>query len=129
MANTFMINVPENFDMEDFGQNLRDRYRAKGFTVSMMSSRKSLTIQFEKNCGGINMILGLGMGITASCFLQEKGLVVNYSDGDWTGKIVGLAIGWVLCFIPFITAIIGCIQQSGLPKQINSDITSLVGKY
>lgn len=55
--------------------------------------------------------MGLGKGITASCSLQNNTLVVNYLEGDWIGKIIGLAVGWILCFIPFITAIIGCSSK------------------
>lgn len=126
MANSFMINVPVDFDLEYLGQKLRGMYQAKGFTVSMVSGRENLRIQFDKNCGGINMLMGLGKGITATCSLQNGCLVVDYSDGDWVGKIVGLVVGWILCFIPFITAIIGCIQQSELPKKISQDIMTIV---
>ena len=65
----------------------------------------------KKNCDGINLLMGLGKGITASCSLQNNTLVVNYLEGDWIGKIIGLAVGWILCFIPFITAIIGCSSK------------------
>ncbi len=126
MANTFMTNVPKDFDMRYLGQRLQEIYQAKGFNVSMVTGETNLRIQFEKNCGGVNMLLGLGRGITANCILQNGSLIVNYSDGDWTGKVIGLAIGWVLCLIPFITAIVGCVQQSSLPKEVNNDILSIV---
>ncbi len=126
MANTLMIDVPVNFDVNYLGNQLRERYQSKGFTVSMVSGNNNLRIQFEKNCGGINMLMGLGKGITANCFLQNNSLIVNYGEGDWVGKIVGLAVGWILCFVPFITALIGCVQQSGLPKEINEDIMEIV---
>ena len=48
-------------------------------------------------------------------------LTINFSDGDWTGKIIGLCVGWFICFVPFITAIIGCVKQSQLPKKIGND--------
>ncbi len=126
MANTFMTNVPANLNMAYLGQRLQEIYRAKGYNVSMVTGETNLRIQFDKNCGGINMLLGLGKGITANCYLQNGSLIVNYSDGDWTGKIIGLAIGWILCLIPFITAIIGCVQQSGLPNEISNDIMAIV---
>lgn len=129
MANTLMTNVPENFDMEVFGQRLQECYQAKGFQVSRATISNSVRIQFDKGCGGINILLGMGKGITANCTLQGNALVVNYSDGDWTGKIVGLIVGWVLCFIPLITALIGCIGQNSLPKEINNDIMMIIGSF
>ena len=86
------------------------------------------TCSSRKNCGGINLLMGLGKGITASCSLQNNTLVVNYLEGDWIGKIIGLAVGWILCFIPFITAIIGCIQQVGLPNEINMEISAAASR-
>lgn len=126
MANTFMMNAPVNFDLRYLGQRLREIYQMKGYVVTMAGGPTNLRIQFEKDCGGINMLLGLGKGITANCFIQNGSLVVNYSDGDWTGKIVGLLVGWFLCMVPFITAIIGCVQQSGLPGEINRDIMQIM---
>ncbi len=126
MANTFMLNVPEGFDIIRMGERLRETYQAKGFTVTMANLNNCVRITFDKGCGGINMLLGLGKGITATCSVQGNSLIVNYSDGDWTGKIVGLVVGWILCLIPFITAIIGCIGQSQLPKDISNDIMMIV---
>lgn len=127
MANTFMINVPNGFNLKEMGEKLRNVYQAKGFKVNIADMNNSTRIQFDKGCGGINMLLGMGKGITATCSLQGNNLIVNYSDGDWTGKIIGLAVGWFLCAIPFVTAIIGCVGQSSLPKEINGDITMIVG--
>ncbi len=123
MANTLMMNVSEGFDLQKMGEELRDTYMAKGYTVQLMKMKNGLRIRIEKNCGGANMLLGLGQGITATCMLQNnENLIVNYSEADWTGKIIGLAVGWILCFIPFITAIIGCIKQSSFSKEIDQDI-------
>lgn len=125
MADTLMINVSENFSLEDLGQELLSRYTAKGFQVNVANRPNELTVQFDKGCGGINNILGMGKGITANCTLQGNTLIVNYTNAEWTGKIIGLAIGWVLCMIPFITALIGCIGQLSLSKEINTDITMI----
>ncbi len=126
MADTFMMNVPPNFNLAYLGDRLRDSFQAKGFTVSMVQMNNSLRMTFDKGCGGINMILGMGQGITATCSIQGNSLVVNYSDAEWTGKIIGLVVGWLLCLIPFITALIGCINQSQLPKTINNEIMMIV---
>lgn len=129
MADSFMANVPSNFDMNNFVQALRDTYMAKGFSVNAMGMGNTARIVFDKGCGGINMLLGLGKGITANCMFQNGMLIINYTDADWTSKIVGLCVGWFLCLIPFITSIVGCINQSGLTKEINNDITMILGQF
>lgn len=126
MASNLMVNVPQNFSMDVFAQKLADTYRAKGFNVSVANMNGSSIISFEKGVGGINMILGMGEGIKATCALMGNTLTINYSDGDWTGKIIGLVVGWILCFIPFITAIVGSVKQSSLPKNINNDATMII---
>lgn len=125
MANNFMVNVSENFDIEAMANEVAERYQTKGFNVRVLKMKKGVKIIFDKNCGGINMILGMGVGITANCMLSGKEndtLNVSFSDGDWTGKIVGCVIGWCVCLIPVITAIIGISKQLSLPRDISNDI-------
>lgn len=75
------------------------------------------------------MLLGMGLGIKATISIKGNLLTVIYSDAEWTGKIIGLAVGWFICLVPFITAIIGSVNQNNLPKQINNDITMLASNY
>ncbi len=127
MADTLMMNVPENFDLAAMAEKVKEDFQMKGFTVSIMKMKNSVRIKFDRKCGGINMLLGLGQGITVTCMVQGgDNLVVNYSDGDWTGKIVGLVVGWFLCSIPFWTALVGSFKQLGLPKKINDSIMMAV---
>lgn len=60
MANNLMLNVPQGFDIASMGERLRDTYQAKGFQVNLMTMNDCVRLQFDKNCGGINMLLGLG---------------------------------------------------------------------
>lgn len=129
MANDFMMNIPENFNLEEFADEIAQQYQAKGFKVNTLKMKNSVKLIFDKNCGGINMLLGLGQGISANCFIvgKEKDTIsVNFSDGDWIGKIIGLAVGWIMCFIPFITAIIGMVRQLSLPKNIQNDMQMML---
>lgn len=127
MADNFMTNVPEDFNLEQMAVALGKQYQAIGYGVQMAKMKNGVRIKFEKNCGGVNMLLGMGEGITATCMLQKDTLIVNYSEGDWTGKWIGLGVGWFLCFIPFVTALIGVFKQLELPKKISNDIQMLVG--
>ncbi len=129
MANNFTVNTPENFSLEEFAQEVSQQYMAKGFQVRILKLKDSVKIIFDKKCGGINMLLGLGEGISATCSLMGKEkdmLSVNFADGDWTGKIIGLVAGWFLCLIPFITAIIGACKQSSLPGKIANDMQMIL---
>lgn len=125
MANSVMFNVPANFDFNLFTQQLADKYRAEGFQVNVAFLNGTVIMTFDKNTGGINTLLGLGEGIKATFMLANNTMNVTFTDGDWTGKIVGLVVGWFLCLIPFITAIIGCIKQSSLPKNIGTDASMI----
>ena len=124
MSDGLMLNVPDYFNTSQFCQNVAQLYQQKGFVVNVaMFNPYSAQIVFNKNVGGINTILGLGLGITANITVNNNMLCVSFTDAEWTGKIIGLVIGWFLCLIPFITAIIGVIKQSELPKQITNDMT------
>ena len=131
MANNLMLSVSEDFNIEAFADTLAEQYQSKGFQVRVTKMKNGARIIFDKNCGGINMILGMGQGITANCTLQannkgENLLSVNFSDSEWTGKIIGAVVGWFICFLPVITAIIGTLKQISLPKDIGNDIEMIV---
>lgn len=126
MADSLMINVPEYFDLYATTQQLADIYRAKGFTVNVANLNNSVIMDFDKGVGGINMVLGLDIGVKASFRVDNGNLIVTYSDAAWTGKIIGLCVGWFVCMVPFITAIVGAIQQSKFPKELNNSITMLI---
>ena len=131
MSNDFIVNVSEEFNLEAMVNELIERYSAQGFTVRTLKLKNGCKITFSKNCGGINMVLGMGAGITATCTFTGKNqdmLNVRFSDGDWTGKIIGCIVGWFLCFIPIITSIIGITKQLSLPKQISDDIQMIASE-
>lgn len=125
MSNNLMINVSDAFSMDVFAEQLANTYRAKGFDVTVANMNGNCIITFDKGTGGVNLLLGLGLGIKANCMCTNNVLSISFSDAEWTGKIVGLAVGWFLCFVPFITALIGCVNQSSLPKNICSDATMI----
>lgn len=127
MADSVMLTVPEGFDLSNLTQQLADMYRAKGFTVNIASLNNSEIVEFDKGVGGINMLLGLDLGIKATFSIQNgTTLIVNFSDAAWTGKIIGICVGWFVCLVPFITAIVGAVKQSKFPKDLRNDITLLI---
>lgn len=123
MANNLMLNVNPEFNLEAFVMMLTNNYRTKGYNVSYMNLNGVYVVTFEKNTGGINTVLGLGEGISATCMCSNGVLSVAFSNEEWTTKIIGAVIGWALCLIPLITAIIGTTRQLQLPKNISTDAT------
>lgn len=129
MANNVMFNVKPSFEIESFATKLSEIYRMKGYAVNVAFMNNSAIITFEKNTGGMNMLLGLGEGIKATVMKNGDMVSIAFSDGEWTGKIIGFAVGWVLCLIPFITAIIGTVKQTSLPKSIGNDATMIASSF
>ena len=125
MADNIMFNVKPDFNMDVFAGRLADTYRAKGFTVNVANMNGNYMLTFDKGTGGINTILGMGLGIKATCMLVNGALNITFSDAEWTGKIIACVVGWFLCLVPFITGIIGVVNQMGLPKQIGNDATMI----
>ncbi len=125
MSNIYNIN--ENFVPQEFIKKLSERYIAKGYSVNAVQiSETAYIIAIEKNLGGINTVLGLGESIKVNCFVNGNTLSINYTDSEWTSKIIGFAIGWILCFIPLITAIIGTVRQFSLPNDISNDSMMII---
>lgn len=121
MADSIMFNVKPDFDLYEFSKRLAELYSAKGFTVNVTNINGSSIITFDKKTGGINILLGMGLGIKATCTLLNGALNISFTDAEWTGKIVACVVGWFLCWIPIITGIIGIVQQIQLPKDIGND--------
>ena len=125
MADNVMFVVKPDFDMEAFAQKLAETYKMKGYTVNVMSMNGTYSITFDKGTGGVNMLLGMGEGIKANLMKSNDTVSITFTDAEWTGKIIGLAVGWILCLVPFITAIMGSMKQMELPKKIGNDATMI----
>lgn len=121
MADNVMFNVKENFNMEAFAARLADTYRGKGYTVNVMNMNGIYSLTFDKGTGGANTLLGLGEGIKANITWMNGAVNINFTDAEWTSKIIGIGVGWFLCLVPFVTAIIGTTRQLSLPKSIGND--------
>lgn len=128
MADSVMLNIGPNFDFNAFADRLAQMYAAQGFAVSVADINSAKVIKFEKETGGINTVLGLGVGITATCSIYNGVLQIMYTDAEWNSKIIGGLIGWFVCLVPLITAIIGAVRQSDLPKNIGRDAGMIVAQ-
>lgn len=123
---TKMISIGPDFDMNGMVDKLTQMYRSKGFEVTAVQSGSAISVKFSKDEDGIKKFVGLGLEITANFTTNDNTLMINFSDAEWTGKIIGLAVGWLLCLIPLFIAGYGALQQSELPKKITNDIQMLL---
>ena len=125
MSDVTMFPLPPNFNLQDLVAKITHMYQIKGFTVMAMPMGNGVSLDFRKDDEGIKKYVGLALGIRANIMIQGDTVIVNYTDAEWNGKIVGFIIGWFLCWIPCITAIVGTIQQNDLPKNIGNDLRML----
>lgn len=126
MAETKMIPISPNFDLNEMVTTLVQMYQAKGFEVMAMPMGQGVSISFEKDDSGIKKFLGLALGVTANITINNNTLMINFTDAEWTGKIIAVALG-VFLFIPFFTAGYGALKQSEFPKTIGKDIQIIAG--
>ncbi len=126
MAENMILNVAEGYDLAALADRIASTYQQKGFSANVTGAPNGIMVRLEKNLGGLNTLLGLGKGITVYLSLNGNTLQVSYSQEEWNGKIIAIAIGWIVCFIPLITGILGAVEQSNLSKEINNDIRMLL---
>lgn len=127
MAETKMIPIGQDFDLNEMVRSLIQIYQAKGFEVTAMQTGNGVSISFSKDDDGIKKIAGLALGVTANITINNNALMVNFTDAEWTGKIIAAIIGWFLLFIPLFTAGYGAVKQMDLPKTIGKDIQMFAG--
>lgn len=126
MADTKMIPINPGFSIDELLTRLTQSYQAKGFEVVSAKSANGCTFQISKDDSGIKKYVGLALGITATFSIMNGSLMINFSDSEWLGKIVGFIIGWFLCLIPCIFAIVGAVKQVDLPKNIMKEVQMII---
>lgn len=89
-------------------------------------------LTIAKDREGFTNILGMGLECRANFAAINGQLTVNV-DGEWTNKIIAVAVGWFICFIPVITGIVGAVNQLSLPDKIfnavNMSVATAQGGY
>ena len=127
MADQFKITAPDYFYLSELKDKLVDRYEADGYRVDVLDeSASSFSVKIEKDMGSFVQYLGLAKSITVETVLEGDKLAVDFVNPEWTGKIIAGVVGLFVILIPFITAIIGAIEQMNFPKQIGDDIRKFV---
>lgn len=127
MADQFKISVPEYFYISELKNELVNKYEKEGYNVDVLDeSVSSFSVKIEKDMGGFLQYLGLAKAITVNVEIEGEKIVVDFVNPEWTGKIVALVVGFCLLLVPFITGIIGTIEQTNFPKEIGDNIRKFV---
>ena len=128
MAEPLRISVTENFDLAELAKQISKTCEREGYTANFYDDdcKTSFSLKIEKDMGGFLQWIGLGQSITLNAELEGTKLVVHYTNAEWTSKIIALAIGWFILWIPFVTGLIGTFKQMNLPNAINEEVRKIV---
>lgn len=90
----------------------------QGFGASVqMISPQSGVLTVKKDREGLTNAIGMGIECRVNFSAVNGQLTVNV-DSEWTNKIIAIAVGWFVCFIPVITGVVGAVNQLSLPDKI-----------
>ena len=127
MPSSTVMPLPQGFNLNNMVSMVVQIYQQKGFAVTVTPFETGVTMDFLKDKDGIKQFVGLTLGIRATVIVSERLLTINFTNPEWTSKIIGFAVGWACCFITAVTAIIGTVQQIDLPNSIGNDIQVSIG--
>ena len=95
---------------------------AQGYQTNIqMIGPNAGVLTVTKNREGFANIMGLGLECRANFSAINDQLTVNI-DSEWANKIIAIAVGWFVCFIPVITGAVGSVSQVTLPDKIFNGI-------
>ena len=101
----------------------------QGYQTSIqMISAQSGVLTVRKDREGFVNAMGMGLECRANFAAINGQLTVNV-DGEWTNKIIAVAVGWFVCFIPVITGIVGAVNQLSLPDKIFNAVNMSSSTY
>lgn len=122
MSTSRTIPLMKEIPLEDILHVTEQQLWQKGFQTQVyMMNAATATLTVTKDRDGFKNILGMGLECRANITVMNNIMQVNIED-EWTNKILAMAIGWILCWIPFITGIIGCVGQSELGGKVANDL-------
>lgn len=117
------VSVSESFDFDSFCNQLAEEYRQKGFNVQNPSAMGTIRqIIIEKDNDGIQNYLGLGTQEEINITYTGNTLNATFNDGCQTMRFIAIGLGWFICFVPFITGIMGMSKHSNFTKELENSI-------
>lgn len=125
MSTYRMIPVNPGADLRNIVDITCRQLNAQGYGVApQMLSPVNAVIIITKDRDGFKNVMGMGLECKVTLAMMNNCQLSVNIESEWTNKIIALAVGWIFCWVPFVTGIIGCVNQSGLNDQIISAVTS-----
>lgn len=125
MSKTSTIALAPGADIGYILKAAEQQLQAQGYEASSMvmgPGSGSLTVRKDRD--GIKNLAGMGVECQATVTAINPGTLTVNVESEWTNKILALALGWILCWVPFVTGIIGCVSQSELPNKLIAALQS-----
>lgn len=124
MSKNRIISMGAGANLNDIVNMTCQNLTAQGYQVqAQMLSPVNAIVTVGKDRDGFKNFMGLGVESKVNLTVMNNTQLSMTVDSEWTNKIIALAVGWFLCLIPFITGIIGCVNQSSLPDKIMDAFT------
>ena len=110
----------KNLDLEKLSEQMLSMYKSMGFEAKVVKKENSYVIDAEKNMDGANFFFGGQQSLTTKLSYDNDVLNIEYSNGAWIGKVIGIGFGSILCFVPTVMSILGAVKQVKLYKSARS---------
>lgn len=118
MSSTRNFQVNPNANIHEITQAAAQALSAQGYQcLPQPMGPQSAMLTVSKDRDGIQNFIGLGVECRVTLTLNGQMLAVTI-DSEWSNKIIAMAVGWFICLIPFITGIVGAVNQNSLPDKI-----------
>jgi len=124
MAESKFIPCSAGTDPVRVAELAAENLRMQGYDVAVQAMGTSAVISVARDRSGFKNVMGLGLECTSTIAMMNENTLNISTESEWTNKIIAVAVGWFLCMIPFITGIVGLINQSELPNKITGAVTA-----
>lgn len=122
MSTSKMIPVNPNLNLNQVLAVATENLQAQGYEVvatPMSATSASMTVRKDRD--GFKNFMGLGVESRVQMMVNNTAMTLSI-EHEWTNKIIALIVGWFLCWVPIVTGIMGCVNQSGLTNKINDAV-------
>lgn len=126
MSKIRTIALNNNANLADIINVACQNLSAQGYAVQAQSlSPVNVIVTVSKDRdNGFKNFMGLGLEVKVNLTVLNGNQLTMSVDSEWTNKIVAIAVGWFLCLIPFITGLVGVLNQSSMPDKVMDVFTS-----
>ena len=124
MADSKFIPCSADTDPVRVAELAAENLRMQGYEAAVQPMGNSAMLSVARDRTGFKNIIGLGLECTSTISLMNDNTLNISTESEWSNKIIAVAVGWFLCLVPFITGLVGLINQSELPNKISAAVTA-----